>query len=248
MTLARAHSRRNTWSVKERIATTRARVYAERLAVRSSSLDRRDDPMQRNRVVEAWCRAGALAQIRGHASIGPRHVSNHRVRRQFGLVVARDRQRLKGLLVTAGTAECERHELQVTEGAGDAKVALSAVDFPQQTRAVPRHAPSVVERDRRATGEHTANQYLIRRRDRQLFAAVDNKRRAEPRGQHCRYLFNIAQHGLEACQRVPDRDREHGGTVGVIEQICMVFLLRYHAAPTAAARNQSRRQHFAYEP
>src|SRR6266436_10341366 len=28
----------------------------------------------------------------------------------------------------------------------------------------------------------------------------------------------------------------------------MVFLLRYHAAPTAAARNQSRRQHFAYEP
>jgi hypothetical protein len=41
-----------------------------------------------------------------------------------------------------------------------------------------------VERDWRATGEHAADQYLIRRRDGQLFAAVDSKRRAAPRGQH----------------------------------------------------------------
>ena len=81
-----------------------------------------------------------------------------------------------------------------------------------------------MERDRRATGEHTANQYLIRRRDRQLIAAVYNKCRAAPGGLYCKYHFNIAQHGLEACQRVPDRDREHGRTVGVIEQICVAFL------------------------
>jgi hypothetical protein len=48
----------------------RCAAYVERPAVRSSSLDRRDDPMQRNCVVEAWCRAGASAQIRGHASNG----------------------------------------------------------------------------------------------------------------------------------------------------------------------------------
>lgn len=102
--------------------------------------------------------------------------------------------------------------------------------------------------DGHATGEDAAGQHLVRRRHGKRLSGIQPERCPPPRGQDRRHLCNLAQHVPERSERVPDRDRQHGGAVCTIQQIGVDFRVRDGATPPRAAPcDQRGRQHLADE-
>src|SRR6266566_4309995 len=179
------------------------------LTGRRGRLDRVQHAMARDRVFKGGAEMRSLAIVAGETRVHLGDVGGRAraLRRRPPILLWHGQELERGLSALAA-AYVHLEDLGLAAGGGELQIAIGAVDLPEQVRPA-RNPAAIVDRERRAALEQSADTHLIIRGHGLALARLRAREGLSAQGHGGRELSDLAEAVAQRVRRVAERDREH---------------------------------------
>jgi hypothetical protein len=126
--------------------------------------------------------------------------------------------KLRGLVPSVCSPDRQGIDLGLRLVGGDPERSVGSVDFPQESGTA-GHGLADVDAGSPPGGEGADDRDLVGRRFHDLLSGLCDVDKRPARGRHGRQVGELAQHVVEDVQAVADGDREHVGSVCLVEHV-----------------------------
>src|SRR5437773_7203643 len=160
-----------------------------------------------DRVFKGGAEMCPLAIVAGETRVRLGDVGARALRRRPPILLWHGQDLERGLR-TPAALDVHLPDLGLAAGGGELKIALGAVNLPEQVRAA-RDPAAIVDRERGPALEQSGDGHLILRGHRLALVRPRDREGCSPPRHGGRELFDLAEAVTERVRRVAECDREH---------------------------------------